>query len=54
MKKWDIKSVIVPELIGIDSIRETEEIKLLNLLENGYEPFAILYDRVWLRKIETV
>lgn len=50
MKKWDIKSVIAPDLIGQEEARKEEEQKLQALLEEEFEPFAVLYERVWLRR----
>ena len=49
MKKWEIKSVIAPDLIGVKAVREEEEKKLYALLEKGFEPFAVLSSRIWLR-----
>ena len=48
-KKWGIESVITPDLIGVQVVREEEERKLLALLEKGFEPFAVFTDRIWLR-----
>ena len=50
MKKWMVKSVITPELINENlKLKEEEENKLLALLEQGFEPFAVFSDRIWLR-----
>jgi len=49
MKKWKIASVIPPECILRPPDKEEQELKLRSLLEEGYEPFAIMADRIWLR-----
>jgi len=50
MGKWEIKSVIAPDLIGIAVLREEEERKLQALFEEGFEPFTVIYERIWLRR----
>ena len=49
MKKWEIESVIPSELIGRPSERAEQEAKLKRLLEEGFEPFAVIDSMIWLR-----
>lgn len=49
MSKWEIASVIPPELVGL-LWQDEQEKKLQALLEEGFEPFGVMCDRIWLRR----
>ena len=49
MEKWKIESVYPPDIMRPSEARIAEEEKLHNLLEQGFEPFGLMDDRIWLR-----
>jgi len=49
MVKWKIGSVIIPEGIYVPEIKGGEESKLQRLLDEGFEPFAVGQDTIWLK-----
>ena len=52
MKKWEVESVISPDLIYPEYIAFNEETqKLQSLLEQGFEPFAVMANRIYLRRV---
>ena len=49
MEKWKIESVYPPDIMRPSEARIAEEEKLHNLLEQGFETFGLMDDRIWLR-----
>lgn len=49
--KWEVESVIPPDLISVNAtvVLKEEQNKLYDLLEKGFEPFAVFGNRIWLR-----
>ncbi len=51
MQKWKIESVYPPDMVNENypEIKREAENKYQKLLEEGYEPFAVIFDKIWFR-----